>query len=476
MSTILSKTEIPDIAAYNSLFAFCFKYRNLTPPDEWKPAPVHRQVCNLVQDAIENNKRIIICMPPQHGKSQICSIYAPAWYLWKNPDKNVALVTYSAELAEDKSIKARAVVKASFDRQLSSEAKSRKNWALTNAKDMSFRARGVGGGLTGNAVHFLILDDLIKNHEEAESATQRKKIWDYLESTITTRLSENAPVIAILTRWHMDDYATKLQKNWGWPLFNFPSICINSKTDLLDREEGDPLVPFLHSKESLMKTKNDLSTYVWNALYQGNPISSEAARIKREWFKYFNGGDIETIVGKYNIYQTVDTSGTDNEKSDYFVVITFALITKTLEGLIITDPNEFTRLQRQGVEFCSHIYVLDVLREKFVTVDHDAVLHLCREKWNPVCQYVENKTFGLNIIQSAQLRGLPVKPLEADVSKFLRSERIRFYYEKGRVWHLEDASWLEDFEEEITTFPVSEHDDQFDAISYVGIVAANKKI
>lgn len=468
--------DIPDIAAYNSLFAFCFKYRHLTPPNEWHPEPVHHKVCNLVQDAIENKKRIVITMPPQHGKSQITSIYAPAWYLWRNPSHNFALVTYSAELAEDKSMKCRNVVRNSFDTKLSPEAQSRKNWALSSAKDMSFRARGIGGGLTGNTVHCLALDDLLKNHEEAESETIRRKIRDFIESTILTRLNDDAPAIAILTRWHMDDYANYLINKLGWDLYNFPAICDDPDDDLLGREKGEVLAPKRHSLESIMKVKRNVSPYVFNALYQGNPIASEAVRIRREWFKYYDPKEIDDIARVYNVYQTVDTAATDKEKSDYFVVLTFALITKTLDGRILTDANEYRRYQQSGQEMQKHIYVLDVYRNKVETTDHEDVLRIQREKWRPVVQYVENVTFGLVLIQSAQKKGLPIDKLDADKSKTLRSEQVSIYYRNGQVWHPKEADWLEDFENEISTFPNAKHDDQFDCISYAGIVAAKKAV
>lgn len=467
---------ISDDQARNSLFLFAFKYKHLTPPDEWNPEPLHAFICNRIQQAIQSGERIIISVPPQHGKSQIASVYAPIWYLSRNPKRNVALVSYSADLAEAKSVQARTLARASIDTTLSPEVKSRKNWALTGALDTSFRARGVGGGLTGHAIDLLILDDLIKNHEEAESKTHRDKIASYIESSLMTRLSKEAIVILILTRWHMDDYAVKLHRQWGWPMYNIPAICDDPDTDLLGRQKGEVAAPLLKPIGLIEGYKRDLSHYVFSALYQGKPTGHESARIRKDWFKYYPASEAQRIADRYNVYQTVDTSATDTERSAYFVVLTFAIVTKDSEGTIMWQQQDFDNAQRDKRELLKHIYLLDVLRQRFETTEHEEVLRIQREKWRPIYQYVEATTYGLNILQAAEKKGLPLKPLKADKSKFLRSEQIHVNYKNGQVWHPDKALWLEEFEEEIANFPVAAHDDQFDALAYAGIVAAGKNI
>lgn len=458
------------IAPNKSLFAFAYKYRGVTVPDPWKPEKVHHFLCTKIQDAIENYKRIIISVPPQHGKSQIASVYAPAWYIMNNPLKTVGVISYSSDLAEVKSYQCRSLIQESFSK-LSKDSYSRKNWGINKDSVFNYIARGVGGSITGNTIDLLVMDDLIKNHEEAESATQRQKIWSYIESTVITRLSKKSTVIVIATRWHMDDYIAKMGKLWKWPVYNIPAIC-DTDSDVLGREKGEVAAPNLKPKQFILDIKKDLSPYVFNALYQGRPITSETARIKREWFKYYSEDMIGTIKEHYNIYQTIDTAATDNEKSDYFVILTFAIVT-TVDDIIVTSEDHYRHLVKEGKPR-KNIYVLDVMRNKFETTEHLALLRLYHEKWNPVYQYVENITFGINILQAGLKDGLPLLPLKADRSKFLRSERIVTYYSGGQVHHLEGAPWLEDYEEEITNFPVAPHDDQFDCISYAGIIASEK--
>lgn len=469
------KTKLPTAVIKQSLFSFCIEYANATPPDGFYAEPLHLFLCRLIQKAIDENQRIIITVPPGHGKSTIASVYTPIWYLLKYPKRNVALVSYSSTLAENKSVQAQSLATKAIG-ELHPDVQSRSDWALKDALDISFRARGLGGAITGNPVDLMLLDDLIKSHEEAESKVYRDKVWEYLDSTISTRFTKNAACIAILTRWHLDDYAARLNKNWGWPIYNIPAICEKEEGDLLGRKLGEVAAPVLKPAEMIEERKRNMSAYSFTALYRGQPTSQESSRIKREWFKYYPAEKIEEIARRYNVYQTVDTSGTANESSDYFVVLTFAFVTKTLDGEIITESQDAKREMAQGRELIRCIYVLDVFRQKFETTEHDSALQQCRVKWRPITQYVENKTFGLNIIQSAKKKNLPIEPIEADVSKFLRSERISVYYKNGRVFHPSKAEWLQDFEEEISTFPVAPHDDQFDCVSYAGIVADQRKI
>jgi predicted phage terminase large subunit-like protein len=464
---------LPENVLKNSLFAFCVEYSRFVPPDGFYPEPLHLFLCRTIQDAILNNKRIIITVPPQHGKSTFASVFAPIWYLYNNPNRNVILVSYAAELAEAKSVQARAVAREVFP-SLSVDVDSKKNWSLPNALDISFRARGVGGGITGSAGDLLLLDDLIKNHEEAESRAMRDKTWSFIESTVSTRLSNTSAVIAILTRWHLDDYASRLNKLWGWPIINIPAICVDPDNDPLQRQLGEVAAPRLKPLGFINKAKENLSNYVFSSLYQGDPRSSESSRFQRDWFKYYPASDMNMLAQSYNVYQTVDTSGKASDSSDYFVILTFVIVTQTVEGELILNSLQYEKAKKNNVELIQSIYIIDVMRQRFATTEHQAAMRIAREKWRPVVQYVEEAVYGLAIVQDAQQKGLAVEPLKADGSKYLRSEQISVMYRNGRVYHPDKADWLKLFEDELVDFPVGTHDDQVDCVSYAGIVASQK--
>ena len=174
---------------------------------------------------------------------------------------------------------------------------------------------------------------------------------------------------------------------------------------------------------------------------------------KKDNFKYYRYeegkvySDKEWLIDNFQIFQTVDVAGTENKDSDYFVCITL--------GLNIHNGD---------------LIVLDVYREKKETTKHLKVMEAQYQKWNAI-QYVENKQFGINIIQSYRETNRPVGTLEAKGSKEMRSLIIQNFYDNGKVWHRQGASWLDDFEEELLAFPQGTHDDQVDCMSYGGIVA-----
>ena len=465
----------------SSLFAFALANKHIVPPNGWYPEALHLWLCNLCQSVIEQGRRAIICVPPQVGKSFIVSVFAPTWYLKNHPDARVGLITYGQDLADSKSKQVRALIQETYGRKLSKDSTAVSDWKLDGAYDTSFRARGISGGVTGNTIDgLLLLDDLIKNREEAENGDTRKKIMDDLESSIFTRLAEGTPVLGVMTRWHLDDYSKHLVERFGFEYYSIPALCVDPAKDLLGRSLGESIVPQLKSKEFFERVKSETSDYWWACLYQQNPQSREEARIKREWFKYFDESEIERVKNRYNIYQTVDTAASEKETADYFVILTFAIVTvNTATGQIMYQPSDLDRATAQKHELKKCIFILNVTRNHIATTEHERTLDLERQIWKPQTQYVEKAAFGLAIIQNAKLKGLPVRELEADRSKFIRSEQISVYYRDGRVYHPEGTQTKEmmaTFENEITEFGIAAHDDQFDAVAYAGIVARKLNI
>lgn len=168
------------------------------------------------------------------------------------------------------------------------------------------------------------------------------------------------------------------------------------------------------------------------------------------YYKIDENGDIIHDGGErvrahsLRTYQTIDTAGTENVDSDYFVILTYS----------IDEQNR--------------VYIRDVFREKRDTTKHERELARAESKWNPIYQAVEKKVFGLNLIQSARKRGRPIRQLIADASKVIRAEPASVHYENGMVFHprAPDAHWLTTYESELVEFPRGKHDDQVDCIAY----------
>ena len=202
---------------------------------KYKPTWLHEEVENKLE-AVEKGeiKRLMLFLPPRHGKSQLASINFPAWYLGRNPDKEIITASYSGDLAQDFGSKTRELIGGDTNYRyifpgitLKEDEKAKAKWR-TN-KGGSYTSVGVGGGATGKGAHCLIIDDPIKNQEEANSETYRNKVWNWYISTAYTRLEKNGAIIIILTRWHLDDLAGRLLKAQAeggerWEVVKFPAI------------------------------------------------------------------------------------------------------------------------------------------------------------------------------------------------------------------------------------------------------------
>ncbi len=423
----------------------------------------------LVDVAAGRIKRLMVFMPPRHGKSELVSRYFPAWFLGTFPDSRVILASYEADFASTWGRKARNLLEeygpALFGVNVATDSSAASRWDIAD-RDGGMTTAGVRGPITGKGAKIAILDDVVKNDQEAESKTYRDATWDWYLATFSTRLQDDGAVILVMTRWNEDDLAGRLlqaEKEGGehWEVLKLPAL--SEENDPLGRSPDEPLCPELFPKATLEAIRGRLGSYWWAALYQQRPAPQGGTIFKKIWFRYFHRepgcyilhrpeGDIRIDERRCWIFQTVDPAATENEKSDFFVCSTWA-VTPDMDLLL-----------------------LDVFREKAETTKHKTVLRSQRDKWHPGFQGVENKTFGLNIIQEAKKDGAPVRPLSADRDKVSRARPIAARYELGTVYHLANAPWLEPYESELVAFPNGEKDDQVDTAGYAGIVLIDEDV
>lgn len=235
----------------------------------YKPNWHHEQIASALEKVESGEiKRLLIQMPPRHGKSQLASINFPAWYLGRNPNKEIITASYSSDLAIDFGSKTRDVVndeiyKDIFETRLKQDEQNKAKWR-TNDKG-SYTSVGVGGPLTGRGANILIIDDPLKNREEAESETMRKKVWDWYTSTAYTRLEKNGAIIVIMTRWHLDDLAGRLldyEQHGGehWEVISFPAI---AEDDERFRKKGEALWESKYDLNALLNIKQNIGAYDW---------------------------------------------------------------------------------------------------------------------------------------------------------------------------------------------------------------------
>ncbi len=176
--------------------------------------------------------RLMINMPPRHGKSELASRRFPAWFLGRNPDKSVIAASYNSDLATDFGRQVRNIVACTgysklFETRLAEDSRAANRWNTDDGG--TYVAAGVGTAITGRGADILLIDDPLKDREEADSELQRQKIWDWYTSTAYTRLAPNGRIVVIQTRWHEDDLSGRLleeSKKGGdaWDVLELPAI------------------------------------------------------------------------------------------------------------------------------------------------------------------------------------------------------------------------------------------------------------
>lgn len=431
--------------------------------------PPHIRAINetLLEVADGRCKRLMIAMPPRHGKSELISRFFPPWLLGRYPDRRIILTSYEADFASSWGRKARNVLEDCgpevFGVRVVSDSRAANRWDIERHQGGMVTA-GVGGPITGRGADVLIIDDPVKNAEEAESATLREKTWDWYRSTAYTRLEPGGAIIVVQTRWHEDDLSGRLLREEAaggdqWKKLILPAIA--EENDPLGRMPGEVLWPQRYPAERLKEIARTLGSYLYSALYSQRPQPPGGAKFKRADFRYFReegehylllmkGGTRRVAKTDCWRFQTIDPAASERESADWFVVMTL------------------------DVTPCNRILVVDVRRERAETTQHDRIMAESKGNWRPSYQAVESKSFGLNIFQRMRNKGYAITELKADTDKVSRSLPAQAMMEAERIFFKEGAHWLmgdnnDGLEPELIAFNKGKHDDQVDCLSYAAI-------
>lgn len=292
--------------------------------------------------------RLMIFIPPQHGKSTIASRNFPAWFIGLLPDSRIILTSYGESLAVTHSRFIRDQIvderyQAIFGMKsnkiipvdLSSDSRSTENWDLARPYRGGVKAAGVGGGITGLPAHLFIIDDPFKNREEAESDSRRDLVDDWFKSAARTRLRPNAAVVIFHTRWHPDDLAGRLMQRMvsdplasQWEIVCMPGVAIDNYpatveeqrkrmrdgiylplSDPLGRQAGEALCPEWYDKDWLLSTRADMGLYDFESLYQQQPYLMQGNKFKRDWFEIVDNGPGNAVWMRIRAWDKAATSG-----------------------------------------------------------------------------------------------------------------------------------------------------------------------
>ena len=433
-----------------------FASRHNLPDKQWRRFRhlnvLNEKLCNI---AYGQSKRMMIFMPPRHGKSEFVSKYFPAWYLGRFPSKRIILASYETTFANSWGAKARDVFSAHcqeiFGEKVKKGTSSKGNWGTES--DGGMQCAGAGGPITGKGADILIIDDPIKNDEEANSSTYRQKLWDWWLSTASTRLEPRGSVILVQTRWHEDDLSGRILKQGGgdWDVVSLPAIA--EEGDLLGRNLGDPLCPERYPLEELHKMRDDLGPYVWSSMYQQRPSPLEGGLFKRSWIKYF-----DQLDGQSDLYGLEGGGIISDSESYKFVTVDLAASLKTTA--------DYTCMCVWSVTAKNELMLIDVVRERLEGPDQLKMIRDLFKKWSPVYVGIEKAGYQLTAIQALSREGLPIKELIPDKDKVSRALPATARMASGTVYFRRGAHYLVDIEDELLHFPNGRHDDFVDNLSY----------
>lgn len=392
----------------------------------------------------------VIEMPPRHGKSEMDSRYGPAWYLGRNPDKRIILTSYEAGFAASWGGKARDLLTEHghlFGVSVRSDSTARNAWGITNHEGGMVTA-GVRGPITGKGAHLLLVDDPVKNAEEALSTTIRERTKDWWRSTARTRIEPGGSAIITQTRWHEDDLTGWLLKEEGvveeggiWTRIRLPAIA--EPGDQLGRAEGQALWPERYDLDALAALKASSGSFWWNALYQQRPAPAEGGMLKRGWWRYWSDDPVEHADEWDQLLTSWDMNFRGGPGSDYVVGQVWG---------------------RVGTKH----YLLDQVRGPWNFPETLTAFRTLGERWPTITTHlIEKAANGEAVIAALRDEFGGIIGITPAGSKEARVAAVSGLVESGAVYLPEPRlqPWVADFVDECASFPNAAHDDQVDAMS-----------
>jgi len=445
-------------------------------------------------------RNLLITMPPRHAKSFNATINFPAYALMRKPHREIMISSYNNELAATFGRGTRDIVtdqkarKAFKGFETSRETRAVDFWKTTAGG--AYYSVGLNGTTTGRGANILGVDDPYKSREEADSTTQRRKVWDFYTSGLISRMQpdkDGQPAFQIVTqtRWHPDDMAGRIMesrefKDGEWMHLNYQAMTLKERgvyirrnklpkddprympnitpeqvatgkktidqLGLLGSKSINPMVEVTGEYQALwpkrfpvswlQKQKSILGDRDFESLYQQNPYILGGNLVKADWFRRYNRDNVPPSF--HALAVTVDT----------------AFKTKTV--------NDYSVFTVGGITEIGDIYVLKVFREKleFPDLKRKAVLINSMYRSQGLRGFwIEDNASGQSLIQELRANsGVPVipwKPGSAD--KYQRAASVTPLIEGGRVFVPEEADWLDDWINELSAFPSSKNDDQVDS-------------
>lgn len=414
----------------------------------------------------ERQSFLQVNMPPRHGKTAYTSVFLPAWILGMFPEKRVMLVTYSDDFSMQWGGSVRNILKTYgkevFGRTVDKTMSSNANWRMESSFG-GMLAVGIGGGIAGQGADVLIMDDVIKNAEEAASPTTKAKHYAEYTQNIRPRLEPGGLMINVQTRWAEDDLSGMIEMTSGvesddWERIVFPAICEppdeyqgahDDYIDIIGRHPGDPLWPERWSLDALLRIQklNEMTPATWDALYQQRPVPRGGSMFPVENWMWFPYGDVPQVRSQCHALVRVWDLASSQDSGDWSV------------GLLM------------GVDARNHFYILDVKRfrkhpqgieRELVTAAEEDGIH--------VAVRIEQERSGAgSIVVDNYKRLLSRWDVDGRKPVGTKENRASVFSAKtaSQMLFLPDgAPWVKDYVEEMRRFPRGRYDDQVDCSVY----------
>jgi predicted phage terminase large subunit-like protein len=410
----------------------------------YKVGPHHRRLAKIFEDIANGKKRrVIVNIAPRHGKSEMISYLAPAWFLGKYPHKKVIMASHTADLAVNFGRRVRNLVgsdpyKDIFPQvELQSDSKSASRWG-TNFQGEYF-AIGVGGALAGRGADLFIIDD---PHSEQDAKTGRPDVflpaWEWFQSGPLQRLMPGGSIIIVMTRWSKLDLTGMIVNQMGkeedvdqWEIVEFPAI-LNEK----------PLWGDFWSLEELLGKKAGMDPRYWQAQYMQNPVSEEGALLKREWWQIWEKDDPPNC--EFTI-MSLDAAQETNNRADYNALTTWGVFFNE-------ETNNY------------NIILLNAIKKRMEFPDLKKLVLDEYKEWEPDAFVVEKKSNGAALYQELRRMGVPVGEFTPGKGqdKISRVNAVSDLLASGIVW-APDRRWAKEVIEECNDFPSGTNDDLVDS-------------
>ncbi len=344
----------------------------------FEPAQFHCHYYNaLTKFAHGEIKKMMVFMPPQHGKSEGSTRRLPAFILGDDPDKRVAIVSYNTVKARKFNREIQRVIDSEEYNKIfpdtllnASNVTTVAGGWLRNMDECEivghrggFKTVGVGGALTGEPVDVLIMDDLYKDAMSAWSPIVRQSVSDWYDTVAETRLHNESQQLIVFTRWHEDDLAGKLISEQGeydpvtnpngWVIIVYRAIKVGAPTEYDAREDGEPLWAERHSLEKL-QTIRDRNPQVFESLYQQDPKPAECLMYDTGFREYEMRPPAKKVIRKAYI----DTADTGDDFLCAIVYDETEIANYIVDVLYTAKPMEYTEVEtanmltKDGVEKC----------------------------------------------------------------------------------------------------------------------------